>query len=378
MFDEKALATLTEKFKEAAASAIKEQVPEMVNASVEAKVKAMIEQIDLSKVIAGMGKSGLSLAHKKEFAEKLKALSEGTTTAGGYLVPQEIQQGIARIVEDFGLVRKFATKFTMNEQILNLPRLTSSVTVYWPGENTAGTASDPVLGNVALTAKTAVALTAVSNELLADANISVTDWLMTIIAEAIAGEEDNQGLAGSGSPFTGILTDANVTIVTPAAGNSTFTLCTTADNLRDLISQIKPTALSGAAFIMHRLVLAIAQKQKDTAGNYIVTQPTPAIYGMGAEAPVLVPAAFVWNYPVYLSEKMPFTTGVSTKYVIFGNLKNLFFGDRQGMTMDISDAATVGGINAFAANQKVLRVTERIAIAVGLPTAFAVLRTSAT
>ncbi len=378
MFDEKAMATLTEKFKEAAATAIKEQVPQMVDASVDARVKAMIEQIDLSRLVSNMRKSGISLAKKKEFAEKLKALSEGTTTAGGYLVPQEIQQGIARIVEDFGLVRKFATKFTMNEQILNLPRLTSSVTVYWPGENTAGTASDPVLGNVVLTAKTAVVLTAVSNELLADANISVTDWLLEIIAEAIAGEEDSQGLTGTGSPFTGILGDANVTINTPSAGNSTFTLCTTADNLRDLIAQVKPTALSGAAFIMHRLVLAIAQKQKDTAGNYIVTSPTPVIYGAGAESPVLVPAAYIWNYPVYLSEKMPSSTAVSTKYIIFGNLKYLFFGDRMGMTVDISDAATVGGVNAFAANQKVLRVTERVAMAVGLPTAFAVLKTSAT
>lgn len=378
MFDEKSLAVLEEKFKTAAVSAIKEQVPQMVDASVEAKVKAMIEQIDLSKVVAGMGKSGLSLAKKKEFAEKLKALSEGTNSAGGYLVPEEIQQGIARIVEDFGLVRKFATHFTMNTDTLNLPKLSTSVTVYWPGENTAGTVSDPVLGNVQLLAKTCIGLTAVSEELLADANISVVDWLMTIFAEAIAGEEDNQGLTGSGTPFTGILSDANVTVVTPAAGNSTFTLCTTADNLRDLVSQIKPTALAGAGFIMHRLVLAIAQKQKDTAGNYIVTQPTPVIYAAGAEAPVLVPAAYIWNYPVYLSEKMPSSTAVSTKYVIFGNLKHLFFGDREQMTMEVSNAATVGGVNAFAANQKVVRIKERIAIAVGLPTAFAVLKTSAT
>ena len=375
--DQKTMEMLTANFKEAASVAVKEQLGQL-DANIESKVKGMIEQIDLNKVITGMGKSGLSMAQKKQFAEKLKALSEGTNTAGGYLVPEEIQQGIARIVEDFGLVRKFATHFTMNTDTLNLPRLTTSVTVYWPGENTAGTASDPVLGNVPLLAKTCIALTAVSEELLADANISVADWLMTIISEAIAGEEDNQGLTGSGSPFTGILSDANVTVVTAATGNSTFTLCTKADNLRDLVAQIKPTALSGAAFIMHRLVLSIAQKEKDTAGNYIVTSPTPVIGAVGAQSPVLVPAAYIWNYPVYLSEKMPSATAVSTKYVIFGNLKYLFFGDREQMTMEVSNAATVGGVNAFAANQKVVRVKERVAIAVGIPTAFAVLKTSAT
>jgi hypothetical protein len=56
MFDEKTLAVLEEKFKIAAATALKEQVPQMVDSSVEAKLKTMLEQIDLSKVIARSSK----------------------------------------------------------------------------------------------------------------------------------------------------------------------------------------------------------------------------------------------------------------------------------------------------------------------------------
>lgn len=372
---------LEQKFKEITQDVVEKQfgtIDTKINGLIDEKITKMFESVTLEKLMKNSSKGGVSLAAKKDFAAKLKALSEGTNSAGGFLVPDEIQAGIARIVEDYGLVRKFATKFTMNSDTLNLPRLSTTITVGWPSENTAGTASDIVLANVQLLAKTAVGLTVMSNELLRDANISVTDYLITLFAEAFAGEEDNQGLVGSGSPFTGVLNDAGVNLVTPATGNSTFTLCTTADNLRDMVSNVKPTALSGAAYIMHRSVFAIAQKQKDTAGNYIVTSPTPVIYGMGAESPVLMPAGYIWQYPVYLSEKMPSSTAVSTKYIIFGNLKYVAFGDRQNMEASMSDAAVIGGSSAFEKNQRVLRVTESIAIAVLLPSAFAVLRTSAT
>lgn len=358
-----------------------ERVGEAVSPIVDAKLKEMFAQIKGALKPEKADRYGLTKSMKETFGAQLKAMSEGTNTAGGYFVPEEIQSGIIRIVEDFGLVRKFATKITMKTDTLNIPRLTTSVTVSWPGENTAVAGSDPVIGNVALNAKTLVGMTVVSNELLADSNTSIVDMLMTLFGEALAGEEDNQGLVGTGSPFTGVLNDASVNLVAPAAGNSTFTLCTTGDNLRDMISNVKPSALAGAMYIMHRVVFALAQKLKDTTNNYIITAPTPVVFQdvvAGSYASAGLPAGYAWGYPIMLSEKMPSTTAVSTKYVIFGNLRYLYLGDRQQMELKISDAATVGGTNAFAANQSAIRMTERVALAVGLPTAFSVLRTSAT
>src|SRR3990172_4011932 len=100
----------------------------------------------------------------------LKALGEGAGATGGFQVPEEFAAEINRIAEDFGLVRKLARKLPMGSDTLNMPRLGSSVSVYWPGENTAGTESEPVWQNVQLLAKTAVGLTVTSNELLQDAN----------------------------------------------------------------------------------------------------------------------------------------------------------------------------------------------------------------
>lgn len=308
-----------------------------------------------------------------------KAMSEGTNSAGGFVVPEEFAAEVNRIVEDFGLVAKLARKLPMNSDVLNVPTLSSSVTVYWPGENTAGTASQPVLASVILSAKTLVGITPMSNELLADANISVVDLLVELFAEAIAGEMDNQAFAGSGSPFTGILTNGSVTVTTPAAGNSTFTLCSTPDNARTIIATVKPWALQGAGFIMHRTVWSIFQQKKaSTGGDYFASAANPVLTGSTGQGFPTATAGTLWGYPVYLSDKMPTTTAVSTKYVIFGNLKHVYVGEREGMNVSISQDATVGSDSLFEKNMSAVRVTKRIAIAVALPTAFAVLSTSAT
>ena len=90
-------------------------------------------------------------------------------------------------------------------------------------------------------------------------------------------------------------------------------------------------------------------------------------------------AGTLWGYPVYLSDKMPALseTAVSTKFIIFGNLKHLYMGVRQEMGVAISDSATIGSDNLFAQNMSAVRITTRHAIAVGLPKAFACLETSA-
>lgn len=309
-----------------------------------------------------------------------KALTEGTGSAGGFVVPEEFAAEVNRVVEDFGLVPKLARIFPMKSDTLNVPRLSATVTVSFPGEATSGTASQPTFEQVVLSAKSCVGITPMSNELLADANISVVDLLIELFAEAIAGRMDTEGLAGTGSPFTGILTDAGVTVVQPANGGgfSTFTGAATPDQARQLISNIKPWALQGACFIMHRTVWALMQTTKaSTGGEYFTSAANPVLINTGAQGFPTAMAGTLWGYPVYLSDKMPTTTAVSTKFIIFGNLKHVYVGQRAEMGVSISQEGVVGGVSLFETNMSAVRVISRHGIAVGLPTAFAVLKTSA-
>lgn len=348
--------------------------------SVVGKTQEEINAMEKKDKIASFIKA---VYHKDQQALSVfKTMTEGVGSAGGFIVPEEFAAEVFRVVEDFGIIPKLARKFPMGSDTLNVPRLSASVSVYWPGETGAGTAAQPTFEAVVLSAKTLMGITPMSNELLADANVSVVDLLVQLFAEAIAGEIDNQGFNGNGAPFVGLLNDTGVTVYTPAAGNSTFTLCSTPDNARTLLSKVKPWSLQGACYVMHRTVWALFQTAKaSTSGDYFLSTFNPALTGStqanGTQGFPLAVAGTLWGYPVLLSDKMPTTTAVSTKYVIFGNLGNMFLGTRQDIAVDISREATVGGANLFAQNMSAVRVITRVAVAVGLPTAFAVLSTSA-
>jgi HK97 family phage major capsid protein len=375
---------MTEVSEKSAIDATEKALATLAKATNKFAIKGSAFELGQDGVDALEGKQKSALFLKALFTKDassiamFKSMTEGTGSAGGFIVPDEFAAEVNRVVEDYGLIAKMARKFPMNSDTLNVPRLGSTVTITYPGEATAGTGSDPVFENVQLLAKTSVGLTPMSNELLADANVSVVDLLVELFAEAIAGMMDTQGLAGTGSPFTGILTDAGVTVVTPVAGNSTFTLCTTPDNARDLIANVKPWSLAGAGYIMHRAVWALMQKTKaSTGGDYFTSTANPVLNSVNQGFPT-AQAGTLWGYPVYLSDKMPSTTAISTKYVIFGNLKHVYLGMRQEIGVSISQDAVVGGVSLFERNMSAVRVISRHAIAVGLPTAFAVLKTSAT
>lgn len=379
--------------KEEFASMVKSAVLEGVQAEIKAQGLENIDRKFVSlktgvseEAIASMDAKEKTVLFLKSVVNRdlaqlanLKALNETTGSAGGFLVPEEFESMVMRLVEDFGLIRNLSTILPMGSDTLRVPVLSSSVSVSFPGEATAGSESQPVFAEAVLNAKTCVGITPMSNEFLADATINVVDLVAQLFAEAIAGAEDSQGLVGTGSPFTGILNDTGVTVFTPATGNSTFTLCSTPDNFRDLISQVKPWALNGAVFVMHRSIWGILQKNKaSTSGEYFISTSSPVLNANGAGNPMGIKSVgTIWGYPVFLSDKMPTTTGVSTKYVIFGNLKNGLLGDRAGITMDLTKEATVGSANLFERNMSAVRVTRRFAYTVGLGEAFAVLKTSA-
>lgn len=366
---------------------------EDVSKIVEEKLAAKLAEKGLDKVdfinkkFPGMGGDEDQTVSKKAVCAKffralagkdmaylasLKTMSENVDSAGGFLVPEEVAAELDRVTNNYGLIRKLARHIPMSRDIFNMPTLGTVPTVTWPGEGTAGTDGSPVLSNVKMQAKTCIGLSPVTNELLADANQSVVDMLMELFAEALAGEEDNQAFNGTGSPFLGILQSSDVSVVT-AASASTFATVTLND-YRECIAQIGETALPGCVWVFNKAVWALIQEQLQNSQN-VGTFQNPLVTTEAPKGGLLIPAGYLWGYPVYTSDKMISTTAVSTKFGIFGNFKHFYFGDRQQVSMDISKEATVGSVNAFASNHSIVRVMQRVALAIGVPAAFAVIKT---
>lgn len=297
--------------------------------------------------------------------EFIKQMNVGTDADGGYLVPEEFSPTLLRMIEIYGVARRESTVIPMNRMELSFPRLLSGTPVYWVGEGQPITQTKPSFGTLKMTAKKLASIVPVTSELLEDSTIAIANLIVTLFAEAIAQEEDRicfvGDVIGNGDPFNGVLHDPDVTSIYMPATKVAFG-DVTADDLSNMIAALPTSAHKNAVFRMHPTVFNLIRTLKSSlTGEYIYAQPGLAQPGM------------IWGYPYQLIDSMPMMTnsGANKPFIVLGNLKHMFLGDRR--QMGIVQSNQVGFINDLIH----IRVIERISIAVGLPKGFTVLRTAA-
>lgn len=127
------------------------------------------------------------------------AMEGGTDTLGGFSVPDPMAATIIELMEQWGVYRANSRNVTMTSDTLAVPKLDGSLTVYYPAEGGAITASDLTFGQVNLTAVKYAALGVMSTELNEDSVISMVDLLTRDIARMFAYEEDNNAFNGDGT-----------------------------------------------------------------------------------------------------------------------------------------------------------------------------------
>jgi HK97 family phage major capsid protein len=161
-----------------------------------------------------------------EGAEEERALSEGTLTAGGHLVPTPLSARVIDLARNATRVfQAGAQTVPMTAQTLKLARLTGEGTPAWKAENAAITDADMTFDAVTFTAKTLVRLVKLSVELFEDADPSSEDVIARSFAAQIALELDRAALRGTGASNqpTGVLSQSGVTITTHGANGAAIT-----------------------------------------------------------------------------------------------------------------------------------------------------------
>jgi HK97 family phage major capsid protein len=330
------------------------------------KIAERVDSVEEKQTAAPIDSQAKSVQFKewvKDLAQE-KTLTVGVPADGGYTVPEDFRPELIRLVEEYGIARKYCTVIPMSVPEVVTPSLTSGVSVTWPNEAAAITEDQPAFGQVKLSAKKMAALVPLSSELLADSSLAMSNLIINLIGESIAAEEDRMAFVGgvdeNSDPFDGILNTTGVNSVVMGGGDTTFADIT-ADYLLDMTDSISRSARKGAMFFINRTVLNVIRKLKDSAGNYIWQAPS-------AEGP-----GTIWGYPYADIDEMPALTdtAVSTPFVIFGNPRHMYLGDRQ----DVNFARSVH----YKFNQDMvhIRATERVAFTCAIPTAFTVLTTAA-
>jgi HK97 family phage major capsid protein len=267
---------------------------------------------------------------------QLRAMGEGTGSAGGYLVPQNVGQKIVELLQSENFVRQYATVITTSSTTV-IPAETAIGSASWVAEGASLTDTAPTFGNPTLSAYALAALIKVSQELLQDSGFDLESYIASVVARQFAAAEEAAFVDGDGSGKpTGIFRSAS-TGVTAASATAIA-----ADELISLYYSLSSPYRSRAIWIVHDTTAAAIRKLKDSSGQYL-WQP-----GLSAGSPDTL-----LGRPLYTSSSAP-TIGAGKKSVLFGDLSFYWIGDRAGRTLQRLN-------ELFAANRQVgFLATERV------------------
>ena len=267
-----------------------------------------------------------------------RAMSEAINTAGGFLVPDEFEQTIIDLREEYGSARRNCRIKPMASDHSNEPKKTGGLTAAPVGENTAFTESQSTWGNVELTAKKWGVLTRISSELSEDSIISLADDLASDAAMAFATAEDEACIDGDGTgTYNGII-GIRTKMIDPAFVGSLVEAAGTGDewdeiDLADLINTMAALpkyARRGAKWHCSPLakVAVFDRLTGAAAGNTIITleqgaAPVPKFMGYPIE-----------EWPAMPSVDQPAATLNNVVMLMFGNMNmSSKMGVRRGITV---------------------------------------------
>jgi HK97 family phage major capsid protein len=309
-------------------------------------------------------KSLVDLAERK--IEKLsvnvnKAMSTGG--AGQYLITPEDGDEVIMELNQWGIARQFCTPKEMTSNIQDFPRVEAG-DAYFTTELASITASDLSDAQVRLSAEALIYGVEVSRKLADWGTYPVEQTIFANAPISIGEKEDLSLFQGVAGGPTGL---ANTTGLLGVTGSSTAVSTALTGVLEDTsnmvatVAAVNPRNLMNAAWFMNPTVANVLRKQK------INGETNHFVFGN----PALGIPDTLWGYPIYQTNAIPGTATVATKtkYIYFGNLSNVFFGQLGGMVIEASTQGSLGTANAFNRHSKVFKVVELIDIEAAKPNA---------
>lgn len=253
---------------------------------------------------------------------ELRALSVGTTTAGGYTVPTTLSTAIEKALKYYSDVRQFCkviTTATGNE--LDWPTVTdvANQAAILAEAGGANTTTDPTFGKVVFKSeKFHSDIVKVSTELLQDTVVDLEGLLADMLAERIARKMESEFIngAGSGSAPNGLVTGSTVGVNLLTGNAVTF------GKLKDLEHSVDIAYRRNGAFLMHDLTWAAIEKIVDSSGRPIFL---PGYQGLGQQT-----QRSIFGYPVYISNQFvnySGSEGDNQPLILFGDFSRYMVRD---------------------------------------------------
>lgn len=329
---------------------------------------------DASKLIKGSIGGQVESEVRERYENSLeKAMSEGTGSAGGFLVPPQISNEIIQLRQQDAILRPLFSSVNINTTTLKIASVESGLVAGWVAELAQKPLGDLTFAELSVDTFTAAGLAVASNQLLRDATPSVDTLINSDIARRLRALEEVAFLDGSGTNQPrGILNTDGVDVID---ADGAATVPELLDLVQDAITAVY-TDYFGApnAIVMHPRTWAYIVKARESASpsTYIVGNPGSNPLGRRAQEAIpgysdaSTPRGYLFGYPVYCTANMPTNKGGGTESrIIVGNFN-------EGLVLDHESVRLASSEHVFfTSNQTIFRAEEQLGFtAARYPAAF--------
>jgi HK97 family phage major capsid protein len=251
-----------------------------------------------------MAPSGLG-ARKVLNEEEYRVLNKTTTTAGGFLVPQDLESKVVSAARAASALAQLSLELlTESGETLLLPTRTTDAVAVWTAESAGYTLGDLTFGQTSLSAFKSATLVKTTEELAQDAGVPFDQYLGMELGGRLGDLQDAAFSVGSGSgqPLGIVHASSPYTVTTAATGSSTVFK---GADIQVFYKALAAPYRAGASWIMHPDDYASLAGTLDSAGAFAfpsLQSAEPTLYGR----------------PVYIGAAMP-TPAASAKSLAFGN-----------------------------------------------------------
>lgn len=194
------------------------------------------------------------------------ALSIGTDSEGGYLVPDEYEKKLVESLQDEVFFRSLATVIRTSSGDRKIPIVTSKGEAAWIDEEGQFPESDDSFGQTSIGAYKLATMIKVSDELLNDSVLNIEQYISKEFGRRIGAKEEEAFFVGDGQgkPIGLFNTTGGAeTGVTAATVSITF------DDVMDLYYSLRAPYRNKASWLLNDSTVKAIRKLKDGNGNYI-------------------------------------------------------------------------------------------------------------
>lgn len=307
--------------------------------------------IKFAKLVNLFGQANGDVGGMKFLAEKMyaddkeikgyigKALEAGVPSAGGFGIPQVLS---ARVIEALYaqtiLEKTGVSRLPMPNGNLRMARMDTTSTVGWVGELPSAAPTQPVFGDVNLSAKKLFAISEISNSLIRYNAVGIEGWLARDLQKKFRLALDYAAFYGSGTSYTpaGL---ANLGVQT--SGGTTTALTQLIPDEMIALLKAANVSMSNVHWAMHPNMEAWLKNLKTTTGAWIFRQE-------------MIEQGRLAGYPYHVSTQMSYTD-TSTDYADLwvGDFDDFLWGAGLDMELRMSqDASFVSSATTYSAFQR--------------------------